>query len=318
MATFEYNVFEQTVYSGPPIDAFADFDPWNLNGSLTDGGGDDTFEIGDVIVWDTRSTGLGEAFVGTLTYRETLFAVFGPAGPLQPGATYYFFGYNDNPRGVFGDHTSDFVAASDIVLGAVFTTCFSAGTPIATPKGERTVETLRVGETILTADGRQVPVLWIGRQTLHRCFTPLGRFEPVRIRAGALGADRPHTDLVLTADHALILDGRAINAGALVNGNTIAHVPAANLPDRVTYYQVETLRHEAILAAGVPAETYVTYVGRRAFDNYRDYLARYGAERLIPEMALPRVSAARQLGRATYGDLSALGCQRLNAPGQRH
>ena len=50
-----------------------------------------------------------------------------------------------------------------------------------------------------------------GGQTLH----------PVRVSAGALGNGLPHTELVLTADHALIIDGLAINTGALVNGTTI-------------------------------------------------------------------------------------------------
>ncbi|WP_373502258.1 Hint domain-containing protein [Aestuariivirga sp.] len=87
-----------------------------------------------------------------------------------------------------------------------FTTCFAAGTLIATPRGEQTVETLAIGDTILTADGRAVPVKWIGRQTLLKVFAG-ERARPVRIAAGALGGGLPHADLVLTSDHALIMDG---------------------------------------------------------------------------------------------------------------
>jgi len=173
------------------------------------------------------------------------------------------------------------------------TICFAGGTLIATPEGEQAVETLAIGALVTTADGRAVPVKWIGRQTVHKLFTPAERLVPVRVRAGALGEGLPHTDLLLTADHALIIDGIAINAGALVNGTTIAYDPIESLADRVTYYHIETAAHDVILANGTPAETYVDYIGRRAFDNYAEYLALYGEERSITEMHRPRVSAAR-------------------------
>ncbi|MBY6122079.1 Hint domain-containing protein [Mameliella alba] len=182
--------------------------------------------------------------------------------------------------------------------------CFAAGTEIAGPEGARPVEDLRIGDMILTADGRAVPVKWIGRQTLHKRFTPAERFAPVRVRAGALGQGVPHSDLVLTADHALILDGLAVNAGALVNGTTITRDPLANLPERVTYYHVETEGHEVILANGAAAETFVDYLGRRAFDNFAEYLALYGEDRTILEMNRPRVRSARHLPAALSARLA--------------
>ena len=84
-----------------------------------------------------------------------------------------------------------------------------------------------------------------------------------------------------------------INAGALVNGDTIAYDQADSLPETVTYYHVETEGHEVILANGVPAETYVDHVGRRAFDNHAEYVALYGDEPQIEEMDMVRISAAR-------------------------
>ncbi|KHQ49982.1 Hint domain-containing protein [Mameliella alba] len=182
--------------------------------------------------------------------------------------------------------------------------CFAAGTEIAGPEGARPVEDLRIGDMILTADGRAVPVKWIGRQTLHKRFTPAERFAPVRVRAGALGQGVPHSDLVLTADHALILDGLAVNAGALVNGTTITRDPLADLPERVTYYHVETEGHEIILANGATAETFVDYLGRRAFDNFAEYLALYGEDRTILEMNRPRVRSARHLPAALSARLA--------------
>lgn len=178
--------------------------------------------------------------------------------------------------------------------GAYELQCFGPGTLIATPEGETAVEALRIGDRVMTADGRAVPVLWMGRQTVvTQRASP--RQEPVRICAGALGAGLPHSDMVVTADHGMLVEGLLINAGALVNGTTIAFVPLAELAARVTYHHVETAAHEVILANGAPSESFVDYAGRRGFDNYGAYVARYGAERLITEMAVPRVSSRRML-----------------------
>jgi hypothetical protein len=38
-----------------------------------------------------------------------------------------------------------------------------------------------------------------------------------------------------------------------------------------------------------------TMSGRRAFDNHADYLALYGEDTAIPEMARPRITSARML-----------------------
>ena len=184
------------------------------------------------------------------------------------------------------------------LLGApqarTYTYCFAAGTGIDTPSGPRAVEELREGDDILTADGRAVPMLWLGRQPLVKRFRG-ARAQLVRIAAGALGGGLPRRDLLVTGDHGMVLDGLVINAGALGGGGGIDLVPLSRTPDRQTVYHVETARHEVILAEGAACETFVDYAGRAAFDNYADYLARHGAGWLIPENPLPRISAARQI-----------------------
>lgn len=170
--------------------------------------------------------------------------------------------------------------------------CFSKGTGIGTPGGARAVEELSIGDPVLTASGKTVSAKWIGRQTVHKMHAG-ERMQPVRFRAGALGDSLPHADLTVTADHGMIIDDIVIIASALVNGTTIDWVPLSELPEHVTYYHVETEDHDVILANGAPAETFVDYVGRRAFDNHQEYLDLYGAERLIPEMSGPRISTQR-------------------------
>jgi len=61
----------------------------------------------------------------------------------------------------------------------------------------------------------------------------------------------------------------------------------------VVYYHIETEAHDVILAEGALAETFIDYADRKAFDNYQDYVDLYGAERIIPEMARPRISSRR-------------------------
>ncbi|MFM9268725.1 Hint domain-containing protein [Halomonas elongata] len=172
--------------------------------------------------------------------------------------------------------------------------CFSAGKLVTTPEGEVPVETLQIGDSILTASGETVAIKWVGRQMVSNAVAAPNR-QPVRIRAGALGEDKPHQDLVFTAGHGLVLEGLLINAAALVNGNTIDYMPWDELDELVTYYHIETEGHEVILANGTEAETYIDYIDRQAFDNYAEYVAIYGHETRVVEMPRHRISARRLL-----------------------
>ncbi|SNR99792.1 Hint domain-containing protein [Antarctobacter heliothermus] len=257
-------VITNSVTSGDAATVFAAMDPLTGGGVLADNGG----LVQTIALKDDPSNPALDIGTSALpdARGEALFDV--------PGA---------------GNDGSNFADA-----GAYELQCFGPGTLIATPKGETAVEALRIGDAVLTADGRAVPVLWVGRQTVvTRLASP--RQEPVRIRAGALGPGLPHSDLVVTADHGMLVDGLLINAGALVNGATIRFVPLSEMDDRVTYCHIETEVHEAILANGTPSESFVDYAGRHGFDNHADYIARYGADRLIAEMALLRISSRRML-----------------------
>lgn len=196
---------------------------------------------------------------------------------------------SDFPRFVDLDNDVDQTSAADV------TACFLAGTAIATPGGTTRIEALRIGDLVRTADGRALPVRWIGRQTVLTMFDTAERLRPVRIVAGALGAGLPLRDLVLTADHALLLGGCLINAGALVNGEGIDWVPLSEFGGSYTVYHIETEAHDILLAEGAFAETYVDYVARRSFANCAEYVALYGEDCAIPELPYPRLSAARQV-----------------------
>jgi len=262
--------------------------------------------------------------IGTTTLTELIGDGDGVNGNTDPDRpidwnagftgpfTYLGLTSNGDPIIEDGDSSTRFVLSNDNSLagtsftpdfGTSFSYCFAAGTLIATPEGDREVETLGIGDEILTADGRTVAVKWLGRQTLRK-FLNAARIQPVRIRAGALGDGLPRRDLTVTGEHGMMIDGLVINASALVNGTTIDWVPLDEIADEVTYYHVETEAHDAILAEGAAAETFIDYLDRRAFDNYREYLDLYGAERIIREMPVPRISAARLVPEAIRRRLS--------------
>lgn len=253
----------------------------NADGTISDADNDNTFERGDVGGNDPIFGLFQLNYIGTIDIGGTVYPVFQD----DPFSLYWVFAQR-NYELPFS------INVADITPGASFAFCFAAGTLIATGSGERAVEDLCIGDPVMTADGRIVPVKWIGRQTLFPQFSG-ERTAPVRIRAGALGDGLPHTDLTVTADHGIVIDGLVINASALVNGDSIDFVPVAELEDIVTYYHVETEAHDVILANGAPAETFIDYLGRQAFDNCQEYLDLYGSERIIREMEAPRISARR-------------------------
>jgi hypothetical protein len=173
--------------------------------------------------------------------------------------------------------------------------CFLAGTDILTTRGPIKIEDLTLEDTALTHDGQEKSIKWVGTQTVDNNIRTSAHQAPVKIARGALGDNLPSNDLFVTGSHAIYLDGQLINASVLVNGSTITQVSLKDLPDTFTYYHIETEAHEAIIANGLAAETFVDAPDRKAFDNYTEYVDTYGVERIIPEMDVPRITAVRHL-----------------------
>jgi hypothetical protein len=171
--------------------------------------------------------------------------------------------------------------------------CFIAGTLIRTGNGDVAVEDLAIGDLVRTADGRDVPVMFIGRQAVHTRFAPAGRAMPIRIRAGALGENTPSRDLHVSPHHAIVVDGALCHAQALVNGTTIA--PVAAPTEVFTYYSIELPGHEVIIAEGATVESFADNVPRALFDNAAEFDALYPQGREVGEMSLPRAMSARQV-----------------------
>ena len=143
--------------------------------------------------------------------------------------------------------------------------CYCRGTLILTERGEVSIEELAIGDMVVTISGEAKPIKWIGRRSYAGQFITGNRAVlPIVVRAGALAPDIPARDLWVSPRHALLLDGVFVPAELLVNAQTILQPEAV---DQVDYFHLEFEAHEAILAEGTPAESYVEYDNRHGFHN---------------------------------------------------
>ncbi|MDQ6436601.1 Hint domain-containing protein [Mesorhizobium sp. LHD-90] len=288
MATYQTNFFYELDQNGNSTNGHVDSQVANAGGTATEvvDDGTNTASIGEEFNVVFTDPGVNAQFGGTYTYvgHATPFS-----GYIAEDTNGEYFLFSNDDSIPIGTNLNGF-AAEDIPL------CFLPGTLIATPDGERAVETLAIGDLLLTAEGRTVPVKWLGRQSLSTMFGfPEGR-RPVCVSAGALGEGLPVRDLRVTATHALLIDGVLVHAGALVNGTTIRRIPKNELGERFVVYHIETENHEIVLAEGTPAETFIDNVTRERFDNYAEYEALYGpAPAAIEELRQPRAMSHRQV-----------------------
>ncbi len=155
-----------------------------------------------------------------------------------------------------------------IVADTPINPCFAAGTLILTTRGEVPVEALAVGDQVITPDGQEQEVIWVGRREidLASALRPEA-VRPIIIEPGALADGVPSRRLRVSPDHALYLDGVLVPAKALVNWNSIRQDHQLS---RVTYYHVELPRHGALFAEGTAVESFLDTGHRGIFDNAPD------------------------------------------------
>ena len=130
------------------------------------------------------------------------------------------------------------------------------------------VESLLQGDIVLTLSDGELnaqPVKWLGRRRIDLTAHPRPEtVAPIRIRRGAFADNMPHTDLLVSPDHAIFVDGKLICARQLINGTTIRQEKGWTSVD---YYHVELDAHAILLAEGLPAESYLDTGNRGFFAN---------------------------------------------------
>ena len=210
---------------------------------------------------------------GAVTIANTITGFDGAQGDrieLAGAGTFVSFTGGANPSVTTTTGTYTFTGLSAVGLtvvddgaGNVFIACYASGTLIETETGEQAVETLTVGQNLRTVSGGLRPIRWLGWRRYAAPFVRANRhLRPVRIAAGALGGDLPRRDLFVSPLHALLIDGVLVAAAALVNGSTISRVENCG---EIAYFHVELDAHDAILAEGAPAESFVDEDSRGMF-----------------------------------------------------
>ena len=142
--------------------------------------------------------------------------------------------------------------------------CFTPGTAIATPKGERLVEELQVGDRVITRDNGLQEIRWIGTKPLSGVeMARLPHLKPVLIKRGALGNGLPERDTMVSPNHrvlinsdrsALFFEEREVLAAAkhLVGTEGIHEVDVLN----TSYIHFMFDHHEVVLSNGAWTESF--------------------------------------------------------------
>lgn len=174
-----------------------------------------------------------------------------PLSPLKPGTEYELIG---SSRELAPERFGDIVTVS-----------FFAGTHLTLAGGRQApVETLKVGDMVLTRDHGPRPIRWIGQQTRRAA----GAAAPIRITAGTLNTARdlllsPHHRLFIWQRHDTLGAGRAevlIRAELLVNGTTVLREEGGHLD----CFQILFDSREIIFAEGIAVESLLFTAGLRA------------------------------------------------------
>ncbi|WP_369915260.1 Hint domain-containing protein [Maritimibacter sp. 55A14] len=143
--------------------------------------------------------------------------------------------------------------------------CFTQGTRIRTPSGERPVEDLRPGDPVSTKDSGAQELRWVGSRYISgaRMFA-MPELRPVRIRAGALGGGEPDSDLWVSPEHRMLYRGP--NAQALFNEPEVLVAARDLIDDRsimvdhtlreTRYIHLLFARQEVLWANGAETESF--------------------------------------------------------------
>lgn len=163
-----------------------------------------------------------------------------------------------------------FVDRIELVQGVP---CFTSGTLIETADGPRPVDSLAVGDLVVTRDHGLQPLRWVGSRYLSAADLAANpKLIPIRIGAGALGPGRPARDLVVSPQHRIMI--RSAIARRMFHSDEVL-VPAVKLlglprieragRGAVRYLHLLFDRHEIVLSNG--AETESLYTGEQALTS---------------------------------------------------
>lgn len=194
----------------------------------------------------------------------------GTTGVLGPGSSGFLYTATPIPTTAPENRTLVQSILDDIVHAPKYdididelSICFIAGSLIATPDGDRLVESLRPGDLVLTRDHGPQPLVWTGRTAINADRLDSNpNLRPIRIAAGALGDGLPRRELCVSAQHRILIrdeNGTEYLAAAV-------HLLRSGLPgftlqtdgQPFDLVHIACARHEVVLAEGAATESFFT------------------------------------------------------------
>ena len=128
--------------------------------------------------------------------------------------------------------------------------CFTKGTYIQTPTGERRIETLRAGELVVTLDNGPQPMRWIGKKSVRAS----GPLAPIHFRSGAIGNTR---DLLVSPQHRMLCKGGPAREVLAPAKSLVDHTNVTvAYSGMVTYVHMLFETHQIVIANGAPSESF--------------------------------------------------------------
>ncbi len=142
--------------------------------------------------------------------------------------------------------------------------CFTPGTTIATPRGERLVEDLREGDRIITRDNGIQEVRWVGRKDITgKTLQNSPHLKPVLIKAGSLGNGLPERDMMVSPNHRLLVASDRTQlyfeeSEVLAAAKHLIGTPGIHEIDvmNTSYIHFMFDRHEVVLSNGAWTESF--------------------------------------------------------------
>lgn len=247
------------------------------NNNLSGGGGRDTLfaEDGSGNLdggggRDVIYAGLNTSFVDGGNGNDTLIL---PAGstftPFSPGST-------GGTATLSNGRNFTYLNIENVEVA-----CFTEGTLVRTPSGDRPIEDLKVGDLVETLDHGSQPIRWVGKRTVNGS----GKNAPIRFAAGAVGNRR---ELRVSPQHRVLVSGwrcqlyfHALEmlcaAKHLCNRDTICREPC----DTVNYIHIMFDKHEIVFCENAQLESF--YAGEHILnadlDTYQELIE------VFPELA---------------------------------
>ena len=185
--------------------------------------------------FNVLSTGTTSEAMNNNFYKD--FAAFSADNP----PTYMVIEFNSAQYIFFPDSPlAEGRLSGNIHLSETVPPCFTVGTMILTMSGEQPIETLKVGNRVITRDGGNRTLRWIGQ----RRMTVSPASAPIRILPNALGEGVPEREVRVSPLHRVLvrsakaqmlfgLDEVLVAAKFLVNDSTILRDISARSVDYV-------------------------------------------------------------------------------------